>query len=287
MRGRAGILVGALLAWCACAIALDPSLDISQYAHTAWTIRDGFFKGSVYSIAQTPDGYLWLGTEFGLLRFECVRTIPLPPPADKRLLAGGINKLVAARDGTLWIGTFVGVVSLSKGELVPHPELGKNGVMSLLEDRDGTVWAGSLWAPLGRLCGFRGRSAQCYGEDGGLGNFVSTLFQDSSGTLRVGSQSGLWRWKPDPSRKYAMPLTKPSASDDADIGMWDPGQISALNQADDGVLLIATYGGGLLQLAGDKVQRYSIRAAANPRRFLQDAELNSNLLLRDRDGGSG
>jgi len=47
-------------------LALNPSLDVSQYAHNAWSIGDGFFKGNIYSIAQTPDGYLWLGTEFGL-----------------------------------------------------------------------------------------------------------------------------------------------------------------------------------------------------------------------------
>ena len=38
---------GLLLAWCPCAFALNPSLDINQYAHTAWTVRDGFFKGTV------------------------------------------------------------------------------------------------------------------------------------------------------------------------------------------------------------------------------------------------
>ena len=59
-----------LLAWCPCAFALDPALDISQYAHTSWKIRDGFTKGTINSIAQTPDGYLWLGTQFGLLRFD-------------------------------------------------------------------------------------------------------------------------------------------------------------------------------------------------------------------------
>jgi PAS domain S-box-containing protein len=58
-----------LLARCPCVFALDPSLAISQYGHTAWTIREGFFKGTINAIAQTPDGYLWLGTEFGLLRF--------------------------------------------------------------------------------------------------------------------------------------------------------------------------------------------------------------------------
>ena len=61
---------------CACAFALDPSLDVSQYAHTAWRIRDGFSKGITTAFAQTADGYLWLGTEFGLLRFDGVRIAP-------------------------------------------------------------------------------------------------------------------------------------------------------------------------------------------------------------------
>ena len=50
--------------------ALNPCLDIGQYAHNSWTVRDGFFRGAIYSIAQIPDGYLWLGTEFGLVRLD-------------------------------------------------------------------------------------------------------------------------------------------------------------------------------------------------------------------------
>ena len=52
---RAVIALALLLA-CRCALALDPSLDVSQYAHTAWKVRDGFAKGQILSIAQTPDG---------------------------------------------------------------------------------------------------------------------------------------------------------------------------------------------------------------------------------------
>jgi ligand-binding sensor domain-containing protein len=54
---------------------LDPALDVSQYARTSWKIREGFSKGTILAIAQTPDGYLWLGTEFGLLRFDGVRNV--------------------------------------------------------------------------------------------------------------------------------------------------------------------------------------------------------------------
>src|ERR1700690_3339648 len=105
MERRGGIALGILLACCPCAFALNPSLDINQYAHNAWAIRDGFFKGSVYSIAQTPDGYLWLGTEFGLVRFDGVRGAPWQPPAGEQLPSHFVRSLLVARDGRLWIGT--------------------------------------------------------------------------------------------------------------------------------------------------------------------------------------
>src|SRR5216684_913560 len=95
---RALLALGILLVCCPCAFALDPSLDVSQYAHTAWTVRDGISKGLLTSIAQTPDGYIWLGTEFGLLRFDGVRAIPWQPAGD-RLPANYITSLLAARDG--------------------------------------------------------------------------------------------------------------------------------------------------------------------------------------------
>src|ERR1700747_2629103 len=94
-----GILLCVLLA-CGSAFALDPNLDVSQYAHKSWTVREGFFKGSVSSIAQTPDGYLWLGTEFGLLRFDGVRAVPWQPPSGQHLPSSYVGPLLAARDGT-------------------------------------------------------------------------------------------------------------------------------------------------------------------------------------------
>jgi len=85
------VVLGIVLAWCPAMLALNPALDVSQYAHTSWKIRDGFTKGYISSIAQTSDGYLWLGTEFGLLRFDGVRNVAWQPPPDQHLPSSTIT----------------------------------------------------------------------------------------------------------------------------------------------------------------------------------------------------
>src|SRR5215469_7143350 len=132
-------LAGMLLTMHPGVFALDPSLDVSQYAHTAWKIRDGFAKGEVFSIAQTPDGYLWLGTAFGLSRFDGVRNVPWQPPGGQHFDSGSIRSLLAARDGTLWIGADKGLASWKDGKLTQYAEPGGRWVFKILEDREGTI----------------------------------------------------------------------------------------------------------------------------------------------------
>ena len=251
-------------------LALDPSLDVSQYAHTAWTARDGFSVGAIFAMAQTPDGYLWLGSEFGLYRFDGVKPVVWQPPAGQQLP----NKpyaLLAARDGTLWIGTFEGLVSWNGGKLTYYPEIGKAFVTSLLEDHEGTVWVGTFSSTVlpARVCAIRAGSAHCKGEDGAFGTFVWSLGEDGSGTLWAGSDSGVWRWNPGPPQRYAV------------AGM----RVGDLLKSDDGRLLIGISSGGLKRLAADKFEPYPIYSPMNRSTLLPDREVDSNKLLRDRDGG--
>ena len=70
-RRRSAVIAACMLLVCrADGFALNPGLDVSQYAHASWKISKGFSEGIIRSIAQTADGYLWLGTEFGLRRFD-------------------------------------------------------------------------------------------------------------------------------------------------------------------------------------------------------------------------
>ncbi len=264
MERRAVIVFGILLASCTRASALNPSLDINQYAHNAWRIRDGFSKGRVTSFAQTPDGYLWLGTEFGLLRFDGVRNVPWDPPTGEHLPSSYIRSLLAAHDGRLWVGTYKGLASWNDGKLTEYPELAGQTVDVLIQDRKGTVWAGGFVGSIGRLCAIESGRAQCYGDDGRLGLWVASLYEDSRGNLWAGAQTGLWRWKPGPPKLYPMPNHVIGTSS------------QTVAESDDGTLLIATEG-GIRKMVQGKPEVYSL-PGTGPRQF------KALRMFRDRDG---
>jgi len=232
------------------------ALDVSQYAHTAWKVRDGFIRGMIWAIAQTPDGYLWVGTEFGLLRFDGVKAVPWHPPAGEQLPGELIRNLLVSRDGTLWIATLKGLASWKDGKLTNYRETAGQVVLPLLQDRAGTVWFG-LEAP-GRLCAIQGGKVQCSGA-GSFGDSVGALYEDSKGNLWVSSATGLWRWKPGPPEQYPM-----SGDLFAD----------ALIESNGGALLLATVK-GLKQLAGGKMQSYalpSVTGQFRPAHFLRSSD---------------
>ena len=156
------MLLFVVLSWCPCAFALDPSLDLSQFSHTAWKVRDGFAKDQLSGIAQTPDGYVWLGTTMGLLRFDGVKTAPWQPLGGQRLPSNQIRDLLVARDGTLWISTLKGLASWRNGRLTQYPEVAGRMVNQLLEDHEGTIWFGTS-AP-GRLAPFESEGSGARGQ---------------------------------------------------------------------------------------------------------------------------
>jgi len=248
-RGRArelfalgALLIGILLVERPRAFALDPSLDVSQYAHTAWKVREGFAKGAIHSIAQASDGYLWLGTEFGLLRFDGVRAVPWEPPSGVQLPNNYITGLLVAGDGTLWIGTLKGLASWKNGKLTQHPEVAGALLGLFLEDREQTVWFGTWEASKARLCAIRDGKVECYGS-GTFGNFVNPLYQDNKGNLWAWSATGLWRWGPGSPERHTFPLGAT--------------QVISLAEDDSGALLLATHD-GLKQLVAGRIEDYPL-----------------------------
>ena len=264
----AACVVGALslLLLCPSAFALDPSLDVSQYAHTAWPFRDGFTQGNTKAIAQTLDGYIWLGTGFGLFRFDGVRAEHWQPPLNgEQLPSSFVVCLRVARDGTLWIGTLKGLASWRDGKLTRYAKLDGLIIASILEDRHGTVWVGGDYsvASRGKLCAIDGTNVDCYESDAVLGGGITGLYEDSHDVLWVVGRDGVWRWRPGPPRFYHMPF-----------GTFS---VHNLGEADDGTLLIPLPG-RLARLGGGKLETQHPYPA-------QARNVEGIIFLRDRDGG--
>jgi len=250
-----------LLACCPLAFALNPELDVSQYAHMSWKIRDGFPKTDISSIAQTPDGYLWLGTEFGLFRFDGVKPAQWRPPANQELPSNFIFNLLTARDGTLWIGTAKGLASWKDGKVTQYPELADRYIFKVLEDREGTVWASAGAVPFGKLCAIRNEGVQCFGDDGSLGRAVFNLYEDSKGNLWAGVKEGLWRWKPGPPQFFRLP--------------GEPDGIQCFGEDTDGTLLVG-WNSGIHRFIDGKTEPFALPGRAG--------QIRPRRMLRDRDG---
>jgi len=147
-----GALLGALPAH-----ALDPDARITQLKHSRWTADDGVPQG-IYALAQTPDGFLWIGSDAGLHRFDGVRFEADAGP-DGALRNEPVSALMVARNGDLWIGYQSGrMAALRDGQLLDRSTpTSDRWVFRLFEDRSGAVWAvtGNTGHPLMRYHGGR------------------------------------------------------------------------------------------------------------------------------------
>jgi len=186
------------LAECPRAFALNPASQVSQYAHSSWRVQDGAFRGAPMAVTQTTDGYLWIGTDLGLVRFDGVRFVPWSPPSGKRLPDPRVFSLLAAHDGSLWIGTGYSISHWVRGELINYPQL-SGRVEAIAEDGDGTIWLvrNQITDGAGPVCQISGERLRCFGETEGIPFPIALkLIVGSSGEVWIEGYSELCRWKP-------------------------------------------------------------------------------------------
>ena len=164
--------------------ALDAQKSITQFTHTAWSAKEGI-PGPVLAIAQTQDGYLWLGTEAGLYRFDGLRFAPYEP-SRAHSQGPAVPSLLAARDGSLWMGFGSGGIAQLRDGQVTHFPPGEGvpagGILSIVEDAAGSIWAAG---PYG-LASFQNLKWRRVGtEMGYAAPAAQALLVDEAGTLWV------------------------------------------------------------------------------------------------------
>jgi signal transduction histidine kinase/ligand-binding sensor domain-containing protein len=169
-----------------------------NFLTTRWTTEDGLPQNTVTAIVQTRDGYLWLGTFGGLVRFDGLKFTVFDSSGTPALGSNHISALHEARDGALWIGTELGEIArFHDGEftaIAPHPRLAGLAVQAIYEDRAGAIWIGARDAGLIRLEPANSSKTKIYSIGDGLpSNDVRSICEDRDGNLWIGSRGGLAR----------------------------------------------------------------------------------------------
>lgn len=227
--------------------ALDPNKYITQYGHTSWRVSDGYLA-SPTAIAQTADGYIWIGTRDGVLRFDGVKFTPWTPIEDDSLPGRGVSALLGARDGSLWIGTTNGIAQLKDGRLTNYPpENRTGGIAAIIEDETGAIWFTRYRIADGKgpLCRVKDGEFRCYGkEDGVTAGYGLGLRTDGAGNIWFGSL-GVCRWSPESFEVFFEEESKRTAGDGViDVAIGSSGQIWASFDATGPELGIRQYHNG-------------------------------------------
>jgi signal transduction histidine kinase/ligand-binding sensor domain-containing protein len=171
---------------CAPLLGIDRDRRLNELYHTSWTIKDGA-PSEIFAIAQTMDGYLWLGTTTGLVRFDGIHFENYESPFGQAFPARNVSSLLALPDGGLWIGFSSGEVSLWKnGRITSYGKqngLPSGTVRSLVRDRQGRIWAASLTG----LSLLEGSQWMRIGEDRNFTGGATAALVDHAGTVWVGT----------------------------------------------------------------------------------------------------
>lgn len=295
------IMLVAMTVFAAPAFALDPSKAFSQYVQSSWGLQNGLQQKSVMAVTQTRDGFLWLATEEGLVRFSGRAFVTFDERNAPGLGDRFIRSLAAAPDGSLWIGTMSGLARYSGGKFESfrrQPET-RMDIYDLCVGTDGSVWFSSDRG-LRRLQNgvFRNYTT----ADGLPANGITGLAAAADGTIWVATVKGLASFKSGRLTTYSKwdgvdsgPLNSVSigrngsvwvGGKNGSVGLWSGGKIttwwkgngaridSVLEDA-DGTLWIAFEKLGLGRMRGHTLElltRSNGLPSENPDWVFEDRE---------------
>jgi diguanylate cyclase (GGDEF)-like protein len=185
-------VLGTLLLFVATsALALDPTRALTQARLSLWTSDAGLPQNTIEAIVQTRDGYLWLGTEEGLVRFDGVRFVISDRQSAPELRSSFVSSLFEAPDGTLWIGTYGGgLARLRNGRIEAfHPEiLGGDRIRKMYATHDGVLYVATAGGGVLRIEG--DRMTRVTTRDGLPTDRIWAVEDDGAGGLWIATHGG-------------------------------------------------------------------------------------------------
>jgi diguanylate cyclase (GGDEF)-like protein len=250
------------------AYALDPSRALTQARLSVWTSESGLPQNTIDAIVQTRDGYLWMGTEEGLVRFDGVRFVVSDRQTAPALRSSFVSSLFEAPDGTLWIGTYGGgLARLRNGRIEAfRPELlGSDRMREMHAAPDGVLFAATAGGGLLRIEGEK--VTRLTTRNGLPTDRIWALKEDGAGGWWVATHGGgVVRW--GASGVQQRLTTREGLPND---------YVRTLLRDPDGTLWIGTDGGGVAAWRDGAIVRILTTADGLPSNLIRS-------LYRDRDG---
>lgn len=216
---------------------LDPARPMTQYVTAAWRDSSGLPADSIAGLAQTPDGYLWIATEHGLVRFDGVRFTTFTRQNTPALLTNDIFSLFVSKNGTLWIATRGGGALTWNGTHFARVPIRYRFIGGIAESQDGAIWI----AALGGVARFHAGEWTTFEKDQGypMGRYES-IAADANGVF-VARGPEIVRLGPDGVRRWSE--TDGLSGGDVRSLAWTSRGLLAGNEA-----------GGIDRLAGNRFE---------------------------------
>ena len=226
------------LALAAPAFGLDPDRTVNQYGHESWTSQRGLPGEAVYEVLQTPDGYLWLRTSGGLVRFDGMRFTRIDPSVDKAPFDESVRAIALSADGDLLVrGTSKTLVYQNgafRNFLNPMP-LPDGSTRRVYESKQHDVWVGADDFI------YRLKDNQIEMVKRGTG-WVDAMLQDREGNIWIGGGRALYRFQNNVLSLAPMPqsgLAFPAMMQDSGGTLWF-GTSKGLYRLESGALVPAS-----------------------------------------------
>ena len=240
------------LVWSLSLQALDPAKALTQYSVRAWGSESGLPQSSVIAMAQTSDGFLWLGTESGLLRFDGLTFRVFDKGNTPEIRSNEIFCLLVDRQNTLWIGTNGGgLLRFKDGKFKNFSArhgLPNDVIQALYEDRTGALWIGTDGGGLVRMVDghFTTYAAESAVSDGA----VFAICGSADKSIWLGTNAGLSRFRNGRIERYAASkgtLKAPVRAlfSEPGVGLWIGTNGAGLSLLKDGNLRTFTTSDGL------------------------------------------
>jgi ligand-binding sensor domain-containing protein/signal transduction histidine kinase len=179
--------------------ALDPGKGLAQYEYEVWQAREGLPHGILKNITQTSDRYIWISTEFGLIRFDGVRFKTFSSKNVEHMNYWGVGPLCATPQGTLWFGDSNNLLKIEKdtvslsGYNFPADIRPQHTVTDILQDKSGALWVSHAGAGLFRI---RNSRVTRFGVDHGLpAEFIHAIEEDKEGNVWIATNKGAGLFK--------------------------------------------------------------------------------------------